>query len=105
MPFNALLALAAVICIAMRIVPGLVMRKVNLSTDAQRFMRFIPITVFAVMICLDIFYWQAHFCLNPLVNWKLLAALVSVGASYWTKNIIWTILLGTLTLVILMAAF
>lgn len=98
MTFILILGVAS---IAMRVIPGLVMRNVKLSPQVYRSMSFVPLTIFTAMVASDIFYWKSAFSLDPLLNIKIIPSILAAITAYYTKDIIKTIIVGVLSLSLL----
>lgn len=101
MTLNSFIIIIGIGSIAMRVIPGLLMRNITMPTKVYQAMAFVPITIFTAMIASDIFYWDNHLQLNPLLNIKLLATLPAIMTAYYTKDIIKTIMVGIGTLTLL----
>lgn len=102
MNLTLLVFLASALCVTYRLVPMMIARKVPVPLSVRIVLKHIPVAIFAIMIALDVFFWNSQFSLNPFVNLKLIAAVVSVVAALLTKDLLVTMLVGTGTLAVLM---
>ncbi|AMB96868.1 AzlD domain-containing protein [Aerococcus urinaeequi] len=93
------------LCIAVRVLPALVMRNSKISPMVYKTMAYLPVTIFTAMIFTDIFFWESHFNLNLFENIKLIPALVSIFVAYRFKDIIKTIIAGVGTIALLYFLF
>lgn len=93
------------LCIAVRVVPGLVMRNSKISPLVYKTMAFLPVIIFTAMIFTDIFFWENQLNINLFENIKLIPALVSLFVAYRFKDIIKTIIAGVGTIAILYFLF
>ncbi|MEY8371224.1 AzlD domain-containing protein [Aerococcaceae bacterium 50-4] len=93
------------LCIAVRVVPGLVMRNSKISPLVYKTMAFLPVIIFTAMIFTDIFFWENQLNVNLFENIKLIPALVSLFVAYRFKDIIKTIIAGVGTIAILYFLF
>ncbi|MDO4680636.1 MAG: AzlD domain-containing protein [Aerococcus sp.] len=89
-------------CMMLRVVPMFIAHKAEIPTKIYIMLTYIPTTVFSTMIALDMFFWQSSFNLNPLVNLKIVASLISAAVAYYTKSLTWTMVVGIAALTVLM---
>ncbi|AMB99817.1 hypothetical protein AWM75_07495 [Aerococcus urinaehominis] len=80
----------------MRIVPALMVNRGPLNPSLRQFMAYIPLTIFTCLVATDLFFWQGDLALNPLVNLKLIPGLVAGLVAYYRKDIMATMVAGTL---------
>lgn len=95
-----IIIIAGSICIAMRTLPALILRRVKIPAALYLFMHYIPITIFSAMIALEVFFWNNHLSFDPLYNVKLIAAFVSALIALKTKNIILTVIVGVFVMLL-----
>ncbi|MCI5775105.1 MAG: AzlD domain-containing protein [Aerococcus sp.] len=92
----------AALCTCYRLIPMIIARKVNIPLSVRIILQHVPVAIFAIMIALDVLFWNSQFNLNPFVNLKLIAAVVSVICALMTKDMLLTMIVGTGTLALLM---
>lgn len=84
-----------------RLLPILVLKNARLPLWFQKWMSFLPITIFASLIATDIFFWEGNFQLNAWENAKLLPSLLTLFVAYKTKNMILSIATGLISISLL----
>lgn len=94
MSLTTLILILGAASMAMRVVPGLVMRNVKMPAEVYRAMAYVPITIFTALIVSDVFFWDSQFALNPVVNIKLIPTVCAMAAAYYTKDLLRTIFVG-----------
>lgn len=93
------------LCTAIRVIPGLVMRNSKISPMVYKTMAYLPVIIFTAMIFTDIFFWESQFNINLFENIKLIPSLVSLFVAYRYKDIIKTIIAGVGAIAILYFLF
>lgn len=89
-------------CMMLRVVPMFIAHKAEIPTKIYIMLTYIPTTVFSTMVALDVLFWQGQFNLDPLINLKIAASLISAAVAYFTKSLTWTMVIGILALAGLM---
>ena len=84
-----------------RYLPILLFKDVELPLWFQKWMGYLPISIFAALIATDIFFWEENLNLNILENAKLLPSVVTIFIAYKTKSMIYSIVAGVLSIAIL----
>lgn len=84
-----------------RYIPILLFKDAELPVWFQKWMNYLPISIFAALIATDIFFWGESLELNPVINVKLLPSLLTVFIAYKTKSMIYAILGGVLAIALL----
>lgn len=84
-----------------RYLPILLFKDAELPVWFQKWMGYLPISIFASLIATDIFFWGESLELNPITNSKLLPSLITVFIAYKTKSMIYSILGGVFTIALL----
>lgn len=84
-----------------RLVPILALKNMRIPDWFQRWMSFLPVTIFASLIATDIFFWSGQVNMSPLVNLKLLPALLTALVAWRTKNMVRSIATGVITIALL----
>lgn len=88
-----------------RLLPLLVLKKISLPSWFEKWMSYLPTTIFASLIATDIFFWEGKFQLNMWDNLKLIPSLLTVIIAYQTKNMILSILMGMVSISLLLWVF
>lgn len=84
-----------------RFIPILAFRNANLPIWFQKWMGYLPISIFAALIATDVFFWEEQLDLNFLANLKLIPSIVTIIIAYKTKSMIHSILAGVLSIALL----
>ncbi|MCZ0717072.1 AzlD domain-containing protein [Aerococcus kribbianus] len=105
MTIGLLILLAGSVCILMRVLPILFMRRLQLSPQVLNAFHYLPIIIFTAMIATDIFFWQGNFSLNILTNIKLLPSVLAAWMAYKTGDITKTVLAGLALITIMYVVF
>lgn len=84
-----------------RYIPILLFKDAELPLWFQKWMGYLPISIFAALIATDIFFWGDRLEVNPIVNAKLLPSLITVFIAYKTKSMIYSIVGGVLAITLL----
>lgn len=69
------------------------LERIELPLAFQRALRFVPIAALSAIIAGELGIYNEALFISPF-NPRLLAGILATGVAYWTKNIIWTILVG-----------
>ncbi|MCS6995205.1 MAG: AzlD domain-containing protein [Anaerolineales bacterium] len=69
------------------------LERFRLPPILQRALRFVPIAVLSAIIAPEVGYLDNRLFLS-LQNPRLLAAIVATLVAYYTKNVVWTIVVG-----------
>ena len=85
---------AALVTYIPRYFPILLFKDAELPVWFQKWMGYLPISIFAALIATDVFFWGESLELNPLTNSKLLPSLITIFIAYKTKSMIYSILGG-----------
>lgn len=99
-----LIVLGGLVTYIPRVVPILALKNMRLPDWFQRWMSFLPVTIFASLIATDVFFWSNQVDLNPLVNVKLLPALLTSFVAWKTKSMVWSIVCGVTAIAFLVWA-
>ncbi|MDO4670691.1 MAG: AzlD domain-containing protein [Aerococcus sp.] len=94
--------LGGAFCMLQRLIPMFIAHRAEIPTKIYIMLTYIPTTVFSTMVVLDIFFWERHFNLDPFLNIKIAASLISAAVAYFTKSLTWTMVIGMLSLAGLM---
>ncbi|MGP6146066.1 AzlD domain-containing protein [Jeotgalibaca sp. A122] len=92
---------SAIVTYLPRFIPILAFKDAQLPTWFQKWMGYLPISIFAALIATDVFFWEDSLNLNFLANVKLIPSLITIFVAYKTKSMIYSILAGVLSIAIL----
>lgn len=84
-----------------RLLPLLVLKNARMPVWFGKLMFYLPISIFASLIATDIFFWNGNFELNILENIKLIPSLLTMIVAYKNKNMIFSILMGMISISLL----
>lgn len=84
-----------------RLVPILALKNMRIPDWFQRWMSFLPVTIFAALIATDIFFWTSEVNLNPITNLKLLPAFLTALVAWKSKSMVWSIATGVTAIALL----
>ncbi len=84
----------AVVTYLPRVLPMLVLNNRSIPEKVSKWMSFIPVSIFAALICSDIFFWKSQFNIDPVSNIKLIPSVIVFFVAYKTKNLLWSMVLG-----------
>ena len=76
------------------------LERIKLPAAFQRALRFVPIAVLSAIIAPEVGYADHTLFLSPQ-NPRLLAGMLAALVAYFTKNVVWTIVIGMIALWIL----
>ncbi|MGB7474428.1 AzlD domain-containing protein [Trichococcus sp.] len=77
-----------------RWLPIVALKNARIPIWFQKWMSFLPVSIFAALIASDIFFWEGTVSLNVLENAKLLPSLVTALVAYYSKNMILSVIVG-----------
>lgn len=89
-----LILLAATVTYIPRFLPILALKKAELPLWFQKWMGYLPVSIFASLIASDIFFWENDLHFSLLTNVKLLPSIITVVIALKTKNMIYSIVAG-----------
>ncbi len=89
-----LIVLAATVTYIPRFLPILALKKAELPVWFQKWMAYLPVSIFASLIATDIFFWDNDLQFSLLTNLKLLPSLLTIFIAYKTRNMIYSIVAG-----------
>ncbi|UQF23394.1 AzlD domain-containing protein [Vagococcus lutrae] len=95
-----LIVLASLVTWLPRVLPFLLSSKIRFSPKSQKFLSFLPIAILVALLT------QSFISLNEIGrltidSLKLLAAIPTLLVSILTKNLMWTVLVGMITMALL----
>lgn len=90
----------AIVTYLPRMLPMLVLSKRTIPKKLTKWMSFIPVSIFSALIFSDIFFWAGDLTINPFVNLKLLPSILTAGVAYYTKSLLWSMIVGVASLTI-----
>lgn len=85
-----------------RLLPLLVLKNARMPVWFGKWMFYLPISIFASLIATDIFFLDGNFKLNILENLKLIPSLLTMVVAYKTKSMIFSILMGMISISLLL---
>ena len=91
----------AVVTYLPRFLPILLLSKKEISPSFSRWMSFIPVSIFAALVASDVFFWEGSFDLNAVQNIKLLPSVLVLFVAYRTKSLLWSMVIGVLSMTLL----
>lgn len=77
-----------------RWIPIFALKNARIPLWFQKWMSFLPVSIFSALIASDIFFWEGKVSLNALDNAKLLPSLVTALVAYYSKNMILSVIAG-----------
>lgn len=89
---------AALVTYLPRLIPILAFKNAQLPEWFQKWMTYLPISIFASLIATDIFFWEDQLTFNLVTNVKLLPSIITVLVAYKTKSMIYAILAGVFSI-------
>ncbi|ALV21889.1 MAG: AzlD domain-containing protein [Carnobacterium sp.] len=95
----------AIVTYLPRMIPLLVLSKRTIPEKLEKWMSFIPVSIFSALIFSDIFFWEGKLNSNPLINVKLLPSILVFIFAYYTKNLLWSMALGVLSITLMVYLF
>lgn len=96
-----LIILAAVVTYLPRFLPILLLKNANLPLWFRKWMGYIPISIFASLIATDIFFQEDNVQFDLTSNVKLIPSLITLFVAYKTKNMIYSILAGVISIALM----
>lgn len=84
----------AVVTYIPRLLPLLYGAKSEMSPSLRRWIRYVPVAVFAALVFPDLFFVEEQLSLHPLSNLKLLAAVLVFPVAIKSKSLLFTIVVG-----------
>lgn len=88
-----------------RLLPILALKNATLPNWFQKWMGFLPISIFASLIASDLFFWEDQFNVELLTNLKLLPSILAFFVAYKTKNMISSIIAGVVAISLMVWIF
>lgn len=95
----------AVVTFLPRFLPVLFLSRKEISPSFSRWLSFIPVSIFAALVSSDIFFWEGSFSLQPFTNLKLFPSVLVLLVALKTKSLLWSMITGVLTLLLLYLLF
>jgi branched-subunit amino acid transport protein len=95
---------AGLLTFATRLVPILSYGRIEMPSQVERALRFVPVAVLTAIFLPGMFYLQEELMVS-FRNPRLLAGLLAIIVAWRTKNVMYTILVGMLTLWVLQYMF
>ena len=89
-----------IITYMIRLSPILLLERFELRQDIKQALRFVPVAVLSAITFPEMFQPGGQLDIS-LGNQRLLAGLVAITVAYFTKNVIWTVAIGMITLWVL----
>ena len=77
----------------------------EISPSIQKWLTYIPGSVFAALVCSDVFFWQNQVTLSIVSNKKLIPSLLVLLVALKTKSLMWSISVGVLSLATMIYIF
>src|SRR5699024_12028776 len=84
-----------------RYLPLVFLSKKKLSNEFKEWMNFVPVTIFSSLVAADIFFPNDQFSLNIIQNTYLIPSVLVLIVSLKTKNMLWSIIIGIASLLIM----
>ena len=81
-----------------RWLPIIALKNARIPIWFQKWMSFLPVSIFSALIASDIFFWEGNVSLNILDNAKLLPSLVTAVVGYYSKNMILSVIVGIVSI-------
>jgi len=96
---------AAIASFIPRVIPMLFFKNKEISSKVTQWLSFIPVTIFSALVFSDLVFWENKLSFNPLVNLKLIPALIVFYIAYKTKNIFISMIIGIVAISLMLLAF
>lgn len=77
-----------------RWLPIVALKNARIPIWFQKWMSFLPVSIFSALIASDIFFWEGNVSLHVMENAKLLPSLVTALVAYYSKNMILSVIVG-----------
>ena len=84
----------AIVTYLPRMLPMLALSKRTVPEKLAKWMSFIPVSIFSALIFSDIFFWAGNLTIDPFTNLKLVPSILTACAAYYTKNLLWSMIIG-----------
>lgn len=84
----------AVVTYLPRILPMLLLSRKEISPSFNRWMTYIPVSIFAALVASDVFFWEDALSLNIVDNIKLIPTVGVFIVAYKTKSLLWSMIVG-----------
>lgn len=88
-----------------RFLPVLFLSKRNIPENLVRWMSFVPVSIFSALVFSDVFFWDDAFDVNVIDNLKLLPTLIVFFVAYKTKNMLLSLIVGTIAISMMVFIF
>ena len=95
---------AGLLTYATRLFPIISYGRFEIPSQVERALRFVPVAVLTAIFLPEMAYIQEELMLS-FRNPRLLAGLLAIGVAWRSKNVMYTILVGMLTLWVLQYLF
>ena len=80
-----------------RISPIVLLERFELNDNIKQALRFVPVAVLTAIVFPEMFQPGGQLDLS-LGNDRMIAGLIAIGVAYFSKNVIWTVVLGMMAL-------
>jgi len=94
----AIIAAAALVTLAPRVLPLMLLSKVQLPNLVLRWLQQIPVAIMAALLAQELFVVDGNFQWQPE---KLLAAIPAFIFAFWTKSLLLAVVVGMLAMMLL----
>lgn len=84
----------AVVTYIPRLLPMLLLSRKEISPSFNRWMTYIPVSIFAALVASDVFFWEDSFNVNVFENGKLIPTVFVLLVAYKTKSLLWSMVVG-----------
>lgn len=84
----------AVVTYIPRLFPMLLLSRKEISPSFNRWMTYIPVSIFAALVASDVFFWEDTLSFNLLENIKLVPTIFVFVVAYKTKSLLWSMIVG-----------
>lgn len=95
----------AVVTFLPRFLPMLLLSRKEISPSFNRWMTYIPVSIFAALVASDIFFWEGNLNINVSDNIKLIPSALVFLVAYKTKSLLWSMIVGVGGITVLWLVF
>ena len=80
-----------------RVSPILLLERFELNENIKQALRFVPVAVLTAIVFPEMFQPGGQLDLT-LGNDRMIAGFIAIGVAYFSKNVVWTVLIGMVVL-------
>ena len=95
----------AVVTFIPRALPIILFANQDISPNVKKWLTYIPGSVFAALVFSDVFFWENHLSVSLLTNKKIIPSIIVLLVALKTKSLMWSIIVGVLSLAAMLYLF